>query len=105
VTCPQLICHPGSDVDLAIEMLSPMEDGEALAHWSRFHKGWDGFLSRELGLAVRIELYRGPQFTPAVHAALEQSSEVVYESAPPPRYPRGGARAITRAATARSRAR
>jgi predicted nucleotidyltransferase len=61
--------HADSDVDLAIETLSPMEDG---------------FLSGELGLAVQIELYRGLDFTPAVHAALEESSEVIYESAPTP---------------------
>jgi predicted nucleotidyltransferase len=76
--------HADSDVDLAIETLSPMEDGEALAHWMYFHKGWERFLSGELGLAVQIELYRGLDFTPAVHAALEESSEVIYESAPTP---------------------
>jgi predicted nucleotidyltransferase len=76
--------HAESDLDLAIEMLSPMEDGEALAHWMYFHRGWEEFLSRELGLAVQIELYWGMDFTPAVHAALGESSELVYQSAPPP---------------------
>jgi predicted nucleotidyltransferase len=76
--------HAESDLDLAIEMLSPMEDGQALAHWMCFHQGWEMFLSGELGLAVQIELYRGQDFTPAVHTAIEESSEVLYESAPPP---------------------
>ena len=76
--------HPESDLDLAVEMLSPMEDGEALAHWMHFHRGWEEFLARELGLSVQIELYRGQDFTPAVHAAIEELSEIVYESAPPP---------------------
>jgi len=76
--------HAESDLDLAIEMLSPMENGEALAHWMCFHEGWEEFLSRELCVAVQIELYRGHDFTPAVHAALEESSEVLYESGPPP---------------------
>ena len=74
--------HAESDLDLAIEMLSPMEDGEALAHWMYFRKGWEELLSKNLGLAAQIELYRGQDFTPAVHAALEESSEVLYVSAP-----------------------
>lgn len=86
-----------SDLDLAIEMLSPMEDGEALAYWMRFHEGWEVFLSRELKLSVQIELYRGADFTPAMHAALQESAEVIYEAP--------GARSLTRAASARSPAR
>lgn len=59
-----------SDMDLAIEFLSPMEDGEALAHWMHFHEGWSKFLQGELRMDVQLELYRGPEFTPAVHAYL-----------------------------------
>ena len=71
-----------SDLNLAIEFLSPLEDGEALAYWTRFHEGWQRFLKGELGMMVQLELYRGPEFTPAMHAYLEESSEVIYESHP-----------------------
>jgi len=60
--------RPDSDLDLAIEFRSPMEDGEALAYWTRFHGGWETFLEGELRLKARMELYRGPEVTPAVHA-------------------------------------
>jgi len=74
--------RPDSDLDLAIEFLSPMEDGETLALWMEFYKEWESFLGRELGVEVHLELYRGAEFTPAVHAYLEEGSEVVYESHP-----------------------
>ncbi len=74
--------RPDSDLDLAIEFLSPMEDGEALANWMKFHGGWERFLERELGMEVQIELYRGAEFTPSVHRYLEESSEIVYWSYP-----------------------
>ena len=48
-----------SDLNLAIEFLSPLEDGEALAYWNRFREGWEKFLEGELRLKVRLELYRG----------------------------------------------
>ena len=50
--------HPDSDLDLAIEFLSPMEEGEALAQWIRSHRGWKRFLEGELVLEDQLELYR-----------------------------------------------
>ena len=74
-----------SDLNLAIEFLSPLEDGEALAYWTRFHGGWERFLKGELEIETQFELYRGPEFTTSVHTYLKESSEVIYESHPPRR--------------------
>ena len=74
--------RPDSDLDLAIEFLSPLEDGEVLAYWTRFHAGWQKFLEGELGMKVQLELYGGEEFTKAIHDALGESSEVIYESHP-----------------------
>ena len=74
--------RPDSDLDLAIEFLSPLEDGEVLAYWMRFNREWQKFLAEELEVGVDLELYGGTEFTPVVHDALGESSEVIYESHP-----------------------
>ena len=66
--------RPDSDLNLAMEFLSPLEDGEALAYWTRFHEGWEKFLEGELRVKARMELYRRPEFTEHVHAYLDYSS-------------------------------
>ncbi len=71
--------RPDSDLNLAMEFLSPLEDGEALAYWMEFKQGRAKFLEGEIEMKVQLELYRGPEFTPAMHANLEESSEVIYE--------------------------
>ena len=79
-SCQQGTERPDSDLDLAIEFLGPMEDGEALANRMVFHEGWEKFLEGELGMEVQLELYRGREFTSCVHQYLEEISEVIYES-------------------------
>ena len=65
--------HFRSDLNPEIVFLSPIENGEALALWMEFHGGWAGFPGRKLGMAVHLELFHGPNFTPVIHANLEFS--------------------------------
>ena len=66
--------RPSSDLNLAIEFLSPLEDGEALAYWMEFKQGRAKILEGEIEMKVQLELYRGPEFTEHVHAHLDYSS-------------------------------
>jgi uncharacterized protein len=74
--------RPDSDLDLAIEFPGIAEDGEALAIWMTSRKRWQAVLQEDLRVTVQLELYRGPDYTPAIHAYLWESSEVVYTTRP-----------------------
>lgn len=70
----------GSDLDLAIEFLEPM-DSDPLAIWKEVDEKWQDYLSHATGLSVDLQLYLGDR-TPFLKSRLRDSSEILFESPP-----------------------
>jgi uncharacterized protein len=76
--------HPGSDLDIAIELdlaaASGLDESGGLATWMFDTDGWQQELQQLTGLAVDMQHFDGPR-TPTIQSGLDHSSLLVYAKA------------------------
>lgn len=70
--------HARSDLDVAIE-IHHHDESEGMATWMCKTQHWQGELASLFTLPVDLQQYQGLTATPIIHAALERSSQLIFE--------------------------